>query len=438
MLLSLKKKAVFILETLHFMVFGHEMGEMMKGFLGRLSWSFIGGIFAALVLFILHILAGRWLGPGEYGKYNLVFLMAQLFLVPMVLGLDVSVSRAVARFEDNAKEIQRSIASSFWVFTISLIASVGIFYIFKNSIAHLFSSTEDVMIVALIFSTALALKMFFDGVIKGLHLFRFQALVKVFEAVMIIIIFFVLYFVLNNERYTALVYAVALAGLFVVLMFISRLRGFFGKPCIKSIKSILQYAKFVVVGSIISLVLGYGDRFVVNRYFGQEELGIYSAYYTATILVISHLVVMTGNVFFPTLAKIGDKKGILQKVDRLFVVGFLPFAFGILLTGFVVLKLFGSAYELNLFTLLLFSCVASLQFFAFLYSNIVNAHNEKTYSLGIMFFATRSLLYVGYIVVLVNFSMLTVSALLSGLMVNYIIDIVNLRYILKRHALQEQ
>jgi hypothetical protein len=67
---AIKQRLFRLAEGIHLRIFGHEMGEEMRKFLGHLSWSFFGIFFSALILFVVNILAARILGPDGYGKYN--------------------------------------------------------------------------------------------------------------------------------------------------------------------------------------------------------------------------------------------------------------------------------------------------------------------------------------------------------------------------------
>jgi O-antigen/teichoic acid export membrane protein len=88
-----KKRFSEIAEMIHFRLFGHSIGDEMREFLHNLSWSFFGGIVAAAIMFATNVLAGRWLGPVEHGKYNLIVAISSFLVAFMILGLEVSIPR---------------------------------------------------------------------------------------------------------------------------------------------------------------------------------------------------------------------------------------------------------------------------------------------------------------------------------------------------------
>lgn len=430
--LAVRKKIFRIAESVHLYIFKHEMGDVMRNFLGNLTWSFFGGVIAAGIMFGVNILAGRWFGPEEYGRYNLVFLMAQVFFIPMLLGMDVAAARAISIADADKERIGRIISGSVFIVFGSIAVTAPLLFFGNNRISDLFSATSDMVIIAILLTVAMVFKALFDGMVRGLHLFRFQAMAKMFEGITGVTIFLVTSLLLHS--YLSLVFSVAISAILVSLMYILKICTFFSRSSISSLYELFCYTKFVVIGSIITLILGYGDRYVVNRYIGIEELGVYSAYYTATVLVVGQFIAIFANVFFPMIAKIAEKQEIMKKIDRLVLIGIIPAVAGIFVVGFLILKLFGSAYVIDSLTLLLFGTVAALQFFVSFYAGMVNAHDERTYFLGLIFFTIRAAVYVVYIIALIISDSVTVSAILTGLIVNYVVDILNLRYIIKKYA----
>jgi len=431
MIKKLKNKLILLVEIVHRRIFGHEMSEKMREFLKNLSWSFFGGVMAAGIMFVVNIFAGRFLGPVEYGKYNLILLMSQFFIIPMIFGMDVSVLRKIAKAEDENETRRLLSGAVFFVGTLTLIVAATVF-LNVEFVSNIFSAKSSFVFIAIIFSIVLTLKTLFDGIIKGLYFFKLQSVIRSIEALITALIFFVLYIVLKN--YLSLIYSAIVAGLFVSIVYAFKLKHFFEKPDIDSIKKLLKYSRFVIASSLVAIIMGYGDRFVVNKYFGTEELGIYSAYYAATILVAGQFISIITNVFFAMVAKIEEKNILLKKIDRMLVIGMIPITAAIFIGGFIILKLFGNAYKSDILILILFSVIAALQFFVSFYANIVNVHSEKTYFWGLLLFFVRTLFYVIYILILIKLNVVSVLAILIGMIINYIVDIFNLRYIIKKYA----
>ena len=112
-----KKRLIKIAEVVHLKFFGHSMSDTMREFLGNLSWSFFGGVVAMGFLFLIDVMAGRILGPKEYGKYALMIAMANVFIIPMLFGLNIGVNHYVAKV-DNIKIRKRYIGSAIFIFIV--------------------------------------------------------------------------------------------------------------------------------------------------------------------------------------------------------------------------------------------------------------------------------------------------------------------------------
>jgi len=115
----LKQKSIPIVESLHRRIFGHEMSEEMRKFLGNLSISFFGGAFYSVLLFIVSILAGRFLGPIDYGKYALYVSLFSFFTIFLSFGLETTIIRLAAKAD---ADMRKKIISTF------------IFFFFVNAI----------------------------------------------------------------------------------------------------------------------------------------------------------------------------------------------------------------------------------------------------------------------------------------------------------------
>ena len=77
----MKNKLVNIIEKIHFLIFRHNMSLEMKKFLSNLSWSFSIGIIVMPLTMLVTTLAGRFMGPVEYGKYSLLVIINQFLLI---------------------------------------------------------------------------------------------------------------------------------------------------------------------------------------------------------------------------------------------------------------------------------------------------------------------------------------------------------------------
>ena len=67
-------------------IFHEEISSEVEKFIKNLSYVGIGTIIASIFSFSYNILAGRWLGPSEYGTFTLIQSVAMFLYIPMLLG----------------------------------------------------------------------------------------------------------------------------------------------------------------------------------------------------------------------------------------------------------------------------------------------------------------------------------------------------------------
>jgi len=163
-------------------------------------------------MLVINILAGKLLGVEKFGKFGLLSALGTTFFIFMTVGIDSASTHFIAR-EDNAgkKEV---IQSSGWM----IMASVGIVSLVVLALAPVletyFFIDRIIIQMAVVFGAIYAIRNLLDSFAKGLHLFKFQALLRIGEAVCIGVTFCIFFYVLNRESYLA--YAGVIMGGYLV------------------------------------------------------------------------------------------------------------------------------------------------------------------------------------------------------------------------------
>jgi O-antigen/teichoic acid export membrane protein len=429
-----KEKLIHIIEIVHLRFFGHKMSEKMRSFLGNLSWSFFGGITAGVLFFISTVIAGRFLGPEEFGKYNIVIMISQLLLIPMLLGMDITSTRFISRITDKKKQ-SKYISTALSVVGISIFITGGVFLLLHNTIIHYAHLDNDMMPIIIVVSVIMASKMLFDGYMRGLRLFEYQAIVRMIEAVVVFFVLIISLFLMQEYKYNIYVISIIIGAGLVSILYFVRIKQYINiKFDINILKQLFGYGKFVIIGSIFGVVLMLGDKFLINTYLGSEELGIYMAYYTVSISLVMQLTAIIINVFFPDIAGVDDKVSVMKKIEKMMLIGFIPLTLILGLFIFLFVHLFGQEYPVVFSLIFLFAILSALQFFVPFFASIVNVHSRQTYFWGLSLLAMRASIFVLYVILLIVFDYFTIHTLLIGLILNYVVDIFNLRFIIKKYA----
>jgi O-antigen/teichoic acid export membrane protein len=429
MLSSQQKEKFFSLaDGVYQRFFGVEMSAVAKIFLGSLSWSFFGGIVGAVIIFIVSILAGRHLGPEEYGKYSLIIAMASIFILPMLAGIDTALVHFLSKYTEKRKEY---ISSGLWVAGLLLFGFSCILFVFTSRLAAFFSTEKALFQIALVFAVILATRNIFDAIARGYQDFKYQSIVRVLEALVVLFVFSIVYL---SGQSTYLTIAVATLSGYVISIFVYvwRYRLLIGIQK-KYTRSLLSYGKFVFLGFIFTVTMSSLDKVFINKYIGAIELGLYNAYYTVSTLLIGQVIILLINVVFPFLSATNDHEGkLLKKFNKIAIFAFIPMVVGCMCIARIGISFFGSSYYVDWFLLALFSCYSILlMYFSILWAFIASRSQE-----GFRFTAFQGLvgvlIFVG--ITLLCRKILTIELVISFLIVSllYATIIGNLYY--KKYA----
>ena len=233
---------------------------------------------------------------------------------------------------------------------------------FRDVWVKLFSAQINVVFVAIVFSILLATKNLVDSFVRGLKLFRFQSILKIFEAIIIGLFFFFAYVELRYLSFIHYVCSVMAGYLFFVVLLLWKLKPYLSLSLIYA-RKLLRYGLYATVGAITGVVITSFDKVVVNKYLGQEQLGIYNAYYMASVVILNQIVVVFINVFFSHLSSIKDKKNVLKKINRLYILLFVPLFFIMIGLISLIIFIFGKKYTFDSFLVFEFAFLAVIMFY---------------------------------------------------------------------------
>lgn len=422
MILIIKKKLISTLEFIHLKLFGHEMSDVMRIFLGHLSWSIMGGIFASAIMMLINILAGRLMGPDEYGRYNLLITLSQLLVIPILFGLDTSSVIAISASK-NIKDKNINITSTlyFVLFTLSIstILSVVIF----PSITKNFPIGKTFLLITIIYALLSGLRVILESIIRGLHLFKTQFYAKIFE-ILIITLTFILFFIIKNNH-NFFYYTISLiSGLIFALFFYSKKIfphiSYFSFSVLK--KQILL-GKIILIGTILGVGFNSVDKIIIAKYLNLTELGIYSAYFTISVNLIAQLTQMFINVFLPVVSGINNNT-FIKKIDRLYLISFVPILislFGIIL---LAISLFGNKYGINFGYIASFSLLSTLQIYLTINSTILTTISKDIYKKFIYLLNLINFFHLITYAVLIYFHLISVQLIIVLYIINVIILII--------------
>ncbi len=366
MVFFLRNRARTAVMLLHHWLFGHTMGAYMKQFLKHLSFSLGGLTLANGILFGTLLLVGRLLGPGQLGLFSLTLAMAQVLVIPMMLGMDVAVMRSVARHAPHLKAKRRIVSSGFLVIGLGVPLVALLVAGSAGVLSALFGIERVVWRTAAALAIVLVFRMFFDGVIRGEGKFKFQSGARVVEALVILLSFTALYWLTGQGGYRLFLVATMIGAAVISVLYLTG--GEVGRLIARRYASrqeawrLWRYIRFGMGGAVAGLLMVGGDKLLIERLLGPVSLGVYAAYYYVSVQVATQLSYVFINVFFPMVSRHEDKLAVLKKIDRLTRLSFVPAV--LLMMGGVAVSLYllSDAYHFSWVLILSMSVYAILFF----------------------------------------------------------------------------
>ncbi len=428
-----KKNFFGTIETIHLLIFGQKMSDRMRKFLANLSWSFFAGVISMPVFMVIVTLAGRFMGPAEFGKYNLVLLINSFAIVFAFFGLDISTIKRIAKAKTLAEKKASFASTATFVLLIYLCLCLIVLTLSQLVISKT-NISIGVILTVLVFSFTVLLKILFEVLVRATEKFKMQATARLIE-ISTLIVFFIIVLVFFKMNYQLFLGISILSVGASLLYYLKSLKKYFGKFSLEILKSQLVEGKFFMLSAVIGIIFFSADKFLIARYWDVQTLGIYSAYYSASLGLVAGFSLIFTNVFLPAAFK-ADNKEFTKKLDKLLIKGFAPIYLLICFSIFIFLKIFGRAYPFNLSYLLLFAFAAGIYLYQIIYGMVVLDANRKDYIKYLFISSLSSLLTILYYLVVVKYLSKSIDLLLVGLSVNLAINLIISRFFLRKMRLE--
>lgn len=351
-------KLFALTNTIYRMVFHEEISSEVEKFIKNLSSVGIGTIIASVFSFAYNILAGRWLGPSEYGIFTLVQSVAMFLYIPMLLGFHTAMVKYNAEKVDFTR--QRSIISTTYILVLLLtVASLLIYFAFSKRIVAIFSISNEVFYLAILFAVLFVFYTLTTETLRSLHMVQaYSRLMPVHSATLFFaFLFFTL--ICKDLSFKSPLFSMLLAYGMIGGIILSITRNYL-KPQVNKnwIRELSHYSIYSLLGGISYVLYSNIDKLMINYYLTISEVGIYRAYYysfTTVLFLISTIFVTT---FFPFASSRGDKNVLFNKINKI-SIAFIAISFPIaLISGNIILSVYGPDYYLDPTLTLLFALLA--------------------------------------------------------------------------------
>lgn len=371
-------------------LFHEKVTIEVEKFIKNLSYMGIGTIIASVFSFAYNILAGRWLGPAEYGYFTLVQSVALFLYIPMMLGFH----SALVKF--NAEKIdflrQRIIISTTFILVfLFTIVSLLIYLVFSEQLMNIFSISREIFYFALVFAVFYVFYTLMTETMRSLHRIRELSIFNLLFSLLVFFSFLTFVFVFKDLSFKSPLISMLLAyGITggILLAFLRKyVRPEFSWQWAHKLQSFSRYS--LIAGISFVFYMNF-SKIVINMYMPVSNVGIYWAYNYSFTAVLFLFIAIFVTVFFPVASMCLDKGMLFKRVNKivflLLIVGW-PLA---LVSGYVILKLYGTAYPFDLPLMVLFAtagiCISVDQLYGQLVCSL-GIHGAKLESYAAMVLA---------------------------------------------------
>ncbi len=358
-----KEKLMKIAEVVHLKFFGHPMSDTMREFLRNLSFVSVGMLSSSVLIFLVHLVAARFLGAKIYGEFQVIYTIAQFILIPMLFGLNTAVIKYLSTAKTSTEKNDVKKVGTL-LFSGVAMTTIVISFVFESAWSRLFGVNLTIFREAIGLAFFAGLYFFTRAILQGMQKMKFLAGLEFFYAVSLILVFGVFIFWGNRNVQSIYIAFVIGYGLFALVVILrNKILTYLiwpRKVDWKISKKIIAYAKYAILGSISGILLSNVDKIVLTRVDSFVEVGLYSVYLTASTVFFGQLVAIFITVFFAQASAINNKQPMLRKINKI-----LPsiFFITVLLSNIVIYIVFmivGKKYHINFWYSLLFAINAGL------------------------------------------------------------------------------
>ncbi|MGA8849157.1 MAG: oligosaccharide flippase family protein [Dehalococcoidia bacterium] len=375
--MTIKELVTKLAGTTYRRVFNQEMSPAEEDFVRSLSWVGVGSFIATALLAVFSILGGRLLGPQEYGKFTLIQSIAMFLCIPMLMSFDTAMLKYSA--EKNELARQKSIVSTAYIIIAGLtVISIALMLIFTQPLARVFATTPELFRFSIYFAVLYAFFTLSQTTLRSVNRMRAFAFSQPMYAV-ILLIAFALFLLLGGLTFRAMVYSGLIAFAIAALVIHFRYnRQYFSFNLDKAwARTLSRFAFATIIAGIATVVYDNIGKIVITHYMTVADVGIYGAYFTATMSIASVLWGVFNIVFFPTASRYSDKRPLLRRINRLvplIIVLGIPLIMG---SGYLILLLYGGEYPFNILWLALFATSAILYVIRFFYASLLTSEGPR-------------------------------------------------------------
>ena len=252
------------------------------------------------------------------------------------------------------------------------------YFVFSAKLSTIFSIPQTLFNLSLLLFIFTIFHSFATSSLYGLLEMKAAGLFQVIYGAILLSAFAFFVFAIKFISFQAAVFSMIIGYLIVTgIIFFMKRRYISLKLNREMASKLLRYSSYAVIGAICSVATVQLGKILINKYMGVADVGIYNAYFVASIGVASFFMLPLAEVLFPTASRYKNKEAIFRRFNKVIpyivIIG-LP---SIILAQYVILALYGEEYPFDLRLAVLFG-IADLGVSLYLiYGRLMNSSGVK-------------------------------------------------------------
>lgn len=315
--------------------------------LSGLGW--IGLLYgtARVSTFLTQLLAGRLLGPEEYGRANLVIAAAAYLQIIPMLGFPLATSKLIADEHDDERR-GRLVTTALASFSVWAVLTLPVLAAAHRFLEQAMGLPGALFELSVLLAVTTALSQVLASPLLGLKRFAHRGLVETVYGVSAPILLGLLFFV-GGPTHRTMVLALS-GGLLASSTYALWTLRHYLRPAFEPafVKAVGRYAATASLTLLSTACVLAPARLFLNRYGAAQDVGLFSAYFTATVQVALALHYMLQAVLVPLASGPEGQRELWVLFRRWAGAGTFAAWMFFGATALAGLALFGRRYSLDL------------------------------------------------------------------------------------------
>ncbi len=269
-----------------------------RALMSGLGWIGVLYTAARASTLVTQLIAGRVLGPTEYGRANLVVAAAAYLQIIPMLGFPLATSKLIAEEHDESRRA-RLISTALASFVVWAVLSLPLMALAHRWLESAMGLPAELFRLSALLAIATALGQVLASPLLGLKRFAHRGLVETVYGFATPVLFAALVLAFGPDYRTmilAFIGSLAASSLYAVWTLRRYLRPAFEPAFVKAVGRYAATASLTLLSTACVLAPA---RLFLNRHGSPHDVGLFSAYFTATVQVAIAFLYMLQAVLVP-------------------------------------------------------------------------------------------------------------------------------------------